>query len=206
MFHVNWISTVLFLSTVCNGKVYELFYRPLFHDLIQDLPVGARFASVIAFYNDTKECLQQLKALNFDNHENEMPDVQYLMFAQYEMSTLKSRIWHELEEHMDLAKMLGVTKYIESRQEQCECPLLVYVPIDYSNNLGDDYLTTPDISSVQIWNSTSNEFSSWKEWLWHQLKVEIQVSTDKPFPLEVSIIPNPNNPWNKGYGNSRDEK
>ena len=72
------------------GKVYEIYHRDHFHDEMQDVPKGSRYASVIAFYNDTRACNSAKDALPFT--DNKLPSVDHLFLGQYEFSTSRDRV------------------------------------------------------------------------------------------------------------------
>ena len=74
------------------GKIFEIYHRDHYHDLMQDLPSGMRYATVPAFYNDTSTCNSAKNALPFT--ETELPSIDHLFLGQYEFSTLRDRVWY----------------------------------------------------------------------------------------------------------------
>jgi len=163
-------------------KVYELFDRDHYHDLMQDTPEGLRYASVIAFYNDTKECRSAKDALEFGDVG--VASVNHLFLGQFEFSTAKQRIWYEYDDHVNLPKKLGVDDYMNSKEE-CECPILVFVPASYADDILDDYLRDPMLDGVEIWDAQTEP--DWKVWAWRSLEKTIRIEMDIPFDFEVTV-------------------
>ena len=90
-------ATLVFvtLSTIfaeSKAKIFPVYHQDHFHDYLQDLPVGSRFASVIAFYNDSRQCESALKKLSWN--EDDLPSTEHLLLGQFEMSTARERVWY----------------------------------------------------------------------------------------------------------------
>ncbi len=47
-------------------------------------------------------------------------------------------------------------------QEECECPILAFIPASYAcaDAITDDYLSNPSTDDIKIWNS--EEEPDWK--------------------------------------------
>eukprot|EP00484_Ammonia_sp_Unknown_P006323 CAMPEP_0197055822 /NCGR_PEP_ID=MMETSP1384-20130603/74021_1 /TAXON_ID=29189 /ORGANISM="Ammonia sp." /LENGTH=529 /DNA_ID=CAMNT_0042489545 /DNA_START=21 /DNA_END=1610 /DNA_ORIENTATION=- len=177
--------SAIIACTLCSlsvAKVYEIYDRDHYHDLMQDVPEGLRYASVIAFYNDTSECKTAKMALPFT--ETGLPSVEHLFLGQYEFSTAKERIWYQYDDHVDLPKNIGVQEYINSKQE-CECPILAFLPASYAEELRDDYLRNPSLDGVEIWDAEQEP--DWKVWTWQKLEKTVRVIMDIPFDFEVTV-------------------
>lgn len=90
-------SLLVLASAICGlsvGKIYELYHRDHYHDEMQDTPKGSRYASVLAFYNDTKQCKGMMAGLPWT--ETGLPSVEHLFLGQYELSTSRDRVWYVL--------------------------------------------------------------------------------------------------------------
>ena len=37
-------------------------------------------------------------------------------------------------------------------EEDCECPILVFIPASYADGIDDDYLKNPPLDGIKIWN------------------------------------------------------
>jgi len=178
-------SLLVLASALCGlslGKIYELYHRDHYHDEMQDTPTGSRYASVIAFYNETKQCRNMMSGLPWS--ETGLPSVEHLFLGQYELSTSRERVWYQWTDHLDLAKYVGVEDYMYSKAD-CECPILVFIPATYADELEDDYLRDPSTEGIQIWNSETDP--DWKEWAWKNLEKTIRISIDIPFDFEITI-------------------
>jgi len=186
------ISTLCLLSHTSLAKMYEIYHRDHFHDFLQDLPVGSRFASVIAFYNNTSLCGKAMSGLPWT--ESNLPSQEHLFLGQFEMTTARDRVWYEWADHLDLAKYVGVEEYINSHDD-CQCPLLVFIPSSYADELGDDYLRNPSTERIDFWSSGSEQRDStdleeeldWKSWVWKNMQQTVRIAMDMPFDLEVTI-------------------
>jgi len=176
--------------SIASCTVHEIYSRYHFHDLIQDLPVGFRYASVIAFYNESKECNKGFEKLNFEHKS--LPSNEFLMLGRYEMSNIGDRFWFKFEEEMDLAKYLNVHQHL-NKISTCGCPLLAYIPVEYSNEINDDYLNQPKHSNIEYWDCTKE--TNWKKWIWSFYQKNISIIQSEPFDLEITIIPGKNNPF-----------
>jgi len=186
LFQSSLIVTSL-LYGLSFAKIYEIYHRDHYHDELQDLPAGSRYASVLAFYNDTPSCQSSLKNLPWT--ENALPSVEHLFLGQYEFSTSRDRVWYNYEEHLDLPKYLGVEDYIAAKaasaDAQCECPILAFVPAAYADALEDDYLRNPSTDGVVIWDSAAQP--NWKIWAWQNLRQTVRIQMDLPFDFEVTV-------------------
>ena len=90
-------SHLLIASALCSvslGKIYELYHRDHYHDEMQDTPKGSRYASVLAFYNETSQCKKMMMDLPWT--ETGLPSVEHLFLGQHEMSTSRERVWYVL--------------------------------------------------------------------------------------------------------------
>eukprot|EP00486_Rosalina_sp_Unknown_P004963 CAMPEP_0201568492 /NCGR_PEP_ID=MMETSP0190_2-20130828/9603_1 /ASSEMBLY_ACC=CAM_ASM_000263 /TAXON_ID=37353 /ORGANISM="Rosalina sp." /LENGTH=276 /DNA_ID=CAMNT_0047989669 /DNA_START=28 /DNA_END=855 /DNA_ORIENTATION=- len=180
-YYLSLIVTYVFYG-LSIGKVYELYHRDHFHDEMQDVPKGMRYAAAIAFYNDTKTCNAAKDALPFT--DNKLPSVDHLFLGQYEFSTSRDRVWYNYVDHLDLPKYLGVEEYMNSK-EQCECPIIVFLPASYADDIEDDYLRNPTLDGVKIWNS--EEESDWKIWTWKNLEKKLKIYMDIPYDFEITV-------------------
>ena len=176
MYAVKPCLLVFLLQFIVNhGKVFEIYSRDHFHDFIQDLPVNSRFHSFIAFYNDTRECQRNLQEMRFNS--DQLPSIEYVFVGKYEMTTFPERIWYEIEDHVDMSKMIGINKYIDDKNNDdtatCACPLITFIPASYANEVGDDYLSNPSINNIKIFEEdlinkdTKKPFQDWREWAWY---------------------------------------
>jgi len=168
-------------------RVYEIYTQDHLHDLFQDLKIGNRPATVIAFYNDGP-CKETLKSMNF-GQSAQIPSINNLILTQYEMTHNKERVWHDYEDHMDLAENLGVNEYIKNRGDQCECPILLFLPVTYANAVGEWYLNQPDIEEHKLsyWDSTVHP--DWTQWVWSNLETDIRIVSNLPFQFSVTVSP-----------------
>ena len=83
-----------------------------------------------------------------------------------------------------MAGYIGVEDYMFSK-EDCECPILAFIPATYADDLNDDYLRNPSTEGILIWNAESDP--DWKEWAWKNLEKTIRISIDIPFDFEITI-------------------
>ena len=107
---------------------------------------------------------------------------------------------------MDLAKHLGVTDYSK------QCPILVFIPSSYADEVGDDYLRNPSTEHIQIWNrkpvadpptlewvqsvvfsdgtteSAVDEKLDWKTWVWQNMMQTVRISVDIPFDFQITVM------------------
>ena len=90
-----YLLTFLFNLAVC--RVYEIYTQDHLHDIFQDLKVGNRPATVIAFYNDG-DCKETLKSMNF-GQSAQIPSVRHVILAQYEMTHSKERVWYVFQKN-----------------------------------------------------------------------------------------------------------
>lgn len=90
---------------------------------------------------------------------------------------------------MDLAENLGVNDYIKSKGDQCECPILLFLPVSYGNAVGDWYLNQPNINEhlISFWDATI--YPDWIEWLWNNLQTDIKIVSSLPFPFSITLSP-----------------
>ena len=86
------IITLCILFGFSLSKIFEIYTRDHYHDFMQDMPVGVRYASIVAFYNDTKMCQANLASLPWT--EVGLPSVEHLFLGQYELSTKTERVWY----------------------------------------------------------------------------------------------------------------
>ena len=196
------ICSLVWRFVVNHGKVFEIYSRDHFHDFIQDLPVNSRFHSFVAFYNDTRECQRNLQEMRFNS--DQLPSIEYIFVGKYEMTTFPERIWHVVEDHLDMSKKIGINKYIDDKNSDpsgtCSCPIIVFIPASYANNVGDDYLSDPSIEDIVIFeegsinSDTKKAFKDWREWGWYQMKQKIRIIQTEPFDLEITIMHSKNNP------------
>ena len=179
--------------------VFEIYTQDHLHDIIQDTPMGNRPGIVIAFYHDTKQCQNRLRSMSYDDHN--LPSMAHLILSKYEMSTSRSRVWHDYESHLDLASNLGINEYIstlkDSNDINTHCPILVYLPVAYSNHVGEWYRNQPPVNDtslnlVEIYDKNEQKKfnNNWKAWLWSRLETSIKVVSLEPYDFEVTIIPN----------------
>eukprot|EP01083_Nonionella_stella_P296245 1006458_1 len=181
MLHLFFIIACT-LNRITLSKVYEIYHRDHYHDEMQDMPVGYRYASVLAFYNDTKQCQGALKSLPFT--ETGLPSIEHLFLGQYEFSTSRERVWYVYEEHLDLPQYIGINDYMYSKDD-CECPILAFIPAAYADALTDDYLINPPTNGIQIWNSEQE--SDWKIWTWKNLEKTVRIIINLPYNFEVTV-------------------
>lgn len=83
-----------------------------------------------------------------------------------------------------MAKYLGVEEYMNSKEE-CECPILVFLPSSYADDILDDYLRDPTLDGVKIWNS--EEEPDWKIWTWKNLEKKVSIYMDIPYDFEITV-------------------
>ena len=189
-FYCLYIFIILISNNIVLSKVYEIYDQSHYNDWMQDLPVGSRYASIISFYNKTSECLRSFNDLQFN--QKYLPDRTHLFLGKFEMSNFNQRIWHKIEDHMDFAENIGINKYINSKDD-CECPIIVYIPGEYNDKIGDDYVRVPSNNGIKIWDS--NKISNWRQFAWKNLRRKIKIITDVPFNFEITIKHSNSNPY-----------
>lgn len=97
LFNKSLIIIATYLFELCIGRVYEIYTQDHLHDLYQDVKVGNRPATVIAFYNQG-DCKNTLTSMGF-GQSPQIPSIKHVMLAQYEMSLNRERIWFVYIQH-----------------------------------------------------------------------------------------------------------
>ena len=119
-------------------------------------------------------------------------------------ASTSSILRYNYEEHLDLPKYVGVEEYMNSKDD-CECPIIVFIPSSYADDIDDDYLRNPSLDGVTIWDSTAEP--DWKVWAWKNLEKTVRIVMDIPFHFEVTVnhqtintyLQKEGKPWTKTY-------
>ncbi len=74
---------------------------------------------------------------------------------------------YEYVDRFDIVKSLGI--------HPIECPTIVYLPISYAMEVGNDYLNNPSLDGIKVWKKEDSANNNWKEWLWGLMKVTLKV-------------------------------
>jgi hypothetical protein len=156
---------------------------------------------VLALYDETRKgCTRaDLKAYDFSDHD--LPTIDNLIVARYEISTARERIWHEYEDFQDLTKNLGLGDAPLTASDHSDrralkgdvCPKILFFPAGYANALGLYYQTTPNVTvengGIKVWNP--DKTMNWRQWVWSHLKVpSLRLINREPFSVSVAVVPN----------------
>lgn len=108
------------LRVEMGGRIHDLFSGHHFDDLLKDVPDPMRPPSVVIFYSQkNSECYSKYQQLDFKNRvESDLPAIERLMAAKYNIDLHIKRHWHSFTPEMNLPQRFGVTK----------CPSIVFVP------------------------------------------------------------------------------
>ena len=191
-FVLGWI--ILWILFV-DGRVYEIYTRDHFHDLLQDTPVNMRPNIIIAFYNDTIQCKSNLNNIQYSS--DWLPDIRSLLITKYEISTYNQRIWWEYEPHSDLVTNIGLNEYINdtylAKGESVPCPILVYIPYTYADEIEYNYTYNPSLNGIEFYNPNIDG-NNWRYWVLSKMKVTLRVNCIYPFKFKLTV-----NHWEANY-------